>query len=268
MFGKRLTLICWLVTAHVISSPIGLAELDEDTIVGIWLFDEGKGETAKDISKNGNHAKLIGAKWTPDGKHGKAVEFDGTNYVRIGASKSTDDYRDGFTYCLWLKPLKEPANPHCRVIERNWHCPGIYIGKGNFFASILSGGGMQPAVDANRAGEYKVDKWTFIALTYDKKMLLLYVDDEVVAETKVGKPDLVKEHDGGAIRLASWKDSGWNFIGVIDEVGVLMRDYRRIRSKIFPLEVLNEPCLFLLSLNSRQPGHSLRHCPIISKHQE
>ena len=51
MFGKRLTLICWLVTVHVISSPIGLAELDEDTIVGIWLFDEGKGETAKDISK-------------------------------------------------------------------------------------------------------------------------------------------------------------------------------------------------------------------------
>ena len=51
-------------------------------------------------------------------------------------------------------------------------------------------------------------------------MLLLYIDDEVVAETKVGKPDLVKEHDGRAIRLASWKDPAWNFIGVIDEVGV------------------------------------------------
>jgi hypothetical protein len=30
----------------------------------------------------------------------------------------------------------------------------------------------------------------------------------------------MKDHDGGAIRLASWKDPGWNFKGVIDEVGV------------------------------------------------
>ena len=98
MFGKGLTLICWLVVMYLMCSPIGLAKLDEDAIVGIWLFDEGKGETAKDISKNGNHAKLIGAKWTPDGKHGKAVEFDGTNYVRIAASKSTDDYREGYLF--------------------------------------------------------------------------------------------------------------------------------------------------------------------------
>ena len=220
MFGKRLTLIYWSVVVHIICSPIGLAQLDEDTIVGIWLFDEGKGETAKDISKNGNHAKLIEAEWTQDGKHGKAVEFDGTNYVKIAASKSTDDYLDGFTYCLWLKPLSEPGGPHCRVMERNWHCPGIYIGAGTFFASILSGGAMQPAVDVNRGGEYEVGEWTFVALTYDKKLLLLYIDGEVVAETKVGKPDLMKDHDGGAIRLASWKDPGWNFKGVIDEVGV------------------------------------------------
>ena len=47
MFGKRLTLIYWLVVVHIICSPIGLAQLDEDTIVGIWLFDEGKGERQK-----------------------------------------------------------------------------------------------------------------------------------------------------------------------------------------------------------------------------
>ena len=60
MFGKRLTLIYWSVIVHIICSPIGLAQLDKDTIVGIWLFDEGKEETAKDISENGNHAKLVG----------------------------------------------------------------------------------------------------------------------------------------------------------------------------------------------------------------
>ena len=44
MFGKRLTLIYWSVIVHIICSPIGLAQLDKDTIVGIWLFDEGKGK--------------------------------------------------------------------------------------------------------------------------------------------------------------------------------------------------------------------------------
>lgn len=195
------------------------AKIDPGTTIGIWLFDEGKGEIAKDISKNGNHAKLVGAKWT-QGKHGKAVEFDGTNHVKIAASKSTDDYLNGFTYCLWIKPLSAAGNDHVRIIERNWHNPGIYIGPKNFFGSIVSGGALQPAVGQSRGGKPEVGKWTFIALTHDKNLLLLYVDNELVAKTKIGKPDLKNEHDGGSIWLASWKAPGWSFAGVIDEVGI------------------------------------------------
>ena len=162
------------------------AKIDPKNIVGIWFFDEGQGDTAKDISENGNHAKLVDAKWT-DGKRGKGVEFDGTNHVKIAASKSTDDYLDGFTYCLWMKSMRIHGNDHCRVIERNWHNPGIYIGSKDFFASIVSGGAMQPVVGQNRGG----------------------------------KPDLTNNADGGAIYLAQYKRAGWDYVGVIDEVGVL-----------------------------------------------
>ena len=220
MFGKRLTLIYWSVVVHIICSPIGLAQLDEDTIVGIWLFDEGKGETAKDISGNGNHAKLVGAEWTDDGQRGKGVEFNGTNHVKIAATKSTDDYLDGFTYCLWIKPMRIHDGDHSRVIERNWHNPGIYIGPKDFFGSIVSKGALQPAAGQNRGGKPEAGKWTFIALTHDNTLLRLYVDNELVAKTKIGKPDLKNEHDGGAIWLASWKAAGWSFAGVIDEVGI------------------------------------------------
>ena len=44
--------------------------------------------------------------------------------------------------------------------------------------------------------------------------------NELVAKTKIGKPDLNNEHDGGSIWLASWKAPGWSFAGVIDEVGI------------------------------------------------
>ena len=60
----------------------------------------------------------------------------------------------------------------------------------------------------------------FIALTLDQNQLLLYVDNEVVAKTKVGKPDLTNNADGGAIYLAQYKKAGWDYIGVIDEVGI------------------------------------------------
>ena len=212
-----------LCLSLIVTSPMlvmqSQAKIDPKNIVGIWFFDEGQGDTAEDISENGNHAKLVGAKWT-DGKRGKGVEFDGTNHVKIAASKSTDDYLDGFTYCLWIKPMRIHGNDHCRVIERNWHNPGIYIGSKDFFASIVSGGAMQPVVGQNRGGKPEVDKWMFIALTLDKNQLLLYVDNEVVAKTKVGKPDLTNNADGGAIYLAQYKRAGWDYVGVIDEVGV------------------------------------------------
>ena len=214
-----------VVTSTIVLLTMGIlvnssdAKVDPETTVGIWLFDEGKGDTAKDISKNGNHAKLVGAKWT-QGKHGKAVEFDGTNHVKIAASKSTDDYLDGFTYCLWIKPLGAAGKDHVRIIERNWHNPGIYIGPKDFFGSIVSKGALQPAVGQSRGGKPEAGKWTFIALTHDNTLLRLYVDNELVAKTKIGKPDLKNEHDGEAIWLASWKAAGWNFAGVIDEVGI------------------------------------------------
>ncbi len=55
------------------------AAFDADNIMGMWLFNEGNGDTAKDSSGNGNDGEIIGgAKWV-DGQFGKALEFDGTD---------------------------------------------------------------------------------------------------------------------------------------------------------------------------------------------
>ena len=56
---------------------IGHADLSLDKVLGIWLFDEGAGDTAKDSSGNGNDAKETskGPSWT-NGKFGKALKFE------------------------------------------------------------------------------------------------------------------------------------------------------------------------------------------------
>jgi len=55
------------------------AKIDPKTIGGMWLFDEGQGDIAKDSSGNGNNGKLKnGPKWVK-GKFDEALSFGGPN---------------------------------------------------------------------------------------------------------------------------------------------------------------------------------------------
>ncbi len=51
-------------------------------LVAQWDFDEGSGSTARDTSGNVNHGDINGAEWV-DGRVGKALEFDGVDYVEV-----------------------------------------------------------------------------------------------------------------------------------------------------------------------------------------
>lgn len=96
----RLTLICLsIIVISLLLAGQSNAKIDPKSIVGIWLFDEGKGKITEDLSGNGNDGEIVEAKWV-EGKGGKGLEFDGTNHVRIPASATTDDYLNGFTYLL------------------------------------------------------------------------------------------------------------------------------------------------------------------------
>ena len=78
------------------------AKLDIKTCVGMWLLDENKGDTATDLSGNKNDGTLKnGPKWAV-GKFGKALEFNGGNYVEVPASASFS-YDKGYTFALWFK---------------------------------------------------------------------------------------------------------------------------------------------------------------------
>lgn len=194
------------------------SKIDPESAMGIWLFDHGKGDTVKDTSGNGNDGKIVGAERV-EGKEGKGIEFDGSNHVGIPASKTTDDFLDGFTYLLWVKPLGNPSGPHVRLIERDWHNPNILIGPTDFYGSFLFKGGIDNS--QIRGGTWEMEEWSFVALTHDGKTLILYVDGEVVADLDVGKPDFTQNHDGGSIWLTRWKGgAGWDFKGLLDEVAI------------------------------------------------
>ena len=86
-----------------------VTEVDLSSAVGIWLFDEGTGDSTKDISSKGNHAKLTKApKWV-SGKFGKALSLDGKDdYVVVSPSKSLESSDEKYTGTAWVK-LDKPG---------------------------------------------------------------------------------------------------------------------------------------------------------------
>ena len=214
---NALTMIVVLLIAGVWiqESP---SKIDPESLMGMWLFDQGKGNKVVDTSGNGNDGEIVDAERV-DGKNGKGIEFDGTNHVVIRASRTVNDFLDGFTYLLWVKPLGNPSGPHIRLIERDWHNPNILIGPTDFYGSFIFNGGINSS--AVRGGTWEMDEWSFVALTHDGKTLTLYVDSEAVADLDVGKPDFTEQHDGGSIWLTRWKGAaGWDFTGVLDEIAI------------------------------------------------
>ncbi len=77
------------------------AEIDLETCIGAWLFDEGEGDVAGDSSGKGNDGDINGAEWA-EGKFGKALEFDGvSSRVDIPDSDSLNDV-DEITILAWV----------------------------------------------------------------------------------------------------------------------------------------------------------------------
>ena len=73
---KRLAFV--FASFMVIGLRLSDAAIDPQIIVGIWLFDEGKGDVAQDASPNGYDGQINGAKWDK-GQFNQALSFSKGN---------------------------------------------------------------------------------------------------------------------------------------------------------------------------------------------
>ena len=80
---RRMAMACVLA---LVFGAVALAG-GEGAIVAHYSFDEGSGDVLHDISGNGNHGKIQGAKFVKNGD-GYALQFDGVDdFVDFGESK-------------------------------------------------------------------------------------------------------------------------------------------------------------------------------------
>ena len=71
----------------------------DDSLVGAWLMDEGKGLFLRDHSIYGNHGTITGADWVADG-----LDFDGSSNDKIDCgSDDVLNITTNISIHLWLK---------------------------------------------------------------------------------------------------------------------------------------------------------------------
>ena len=200
-----------------------LAEIDPESITGMWLFDEGKGGTATDSSENGNDGEIHGAKWV-DGKFGKALEFDGaSNWVEVPHS-NTVSFKAGvsFTITCYFKGTRVAG----ALVGKNYEDTSqvlpwylLWNGGADNKVTLYLRDGASASFRANGTTEIGDDKWHFVVgrADADAGKASIWIDGKMEAEADFNTKDGYGTGDG-VFHVGRHYDRYTE--GIIDEVAL------------------------------------------------
>jgi hypothetical protein len=208
-----------------------LLNFEKDTLV----IENGKLVKVKDLSDNGNDGlvntqggkkagnpgiKPSGPPEPVEGKFGDALYFDGTNYLEVVDSK-TLDISDQITMEAWVKPEVPVVSGDAMSVTTK--DVGYYMqvrnGKiGNYFYDVNP-----PGYHLSKK-DIKIGDWTHIAITYDGKEKVFYINGEEDSRVKAtGGIRMNDESLGIAAEVrvpARGTPNQRYYKGVIDEVRI------------------------------------------------
>lgn len=197
----------------------GYAKINLENCVGMWLFDEGKGNAVKDSIGKCKDGKVNGAEWA-DGKVGKALKFNGKdNFVEVPDIPDLNPKKAMSMGC-WVY-LTGNAGQHRDIIskdgenaERQYLLTSSDVNK--FRAHIWSADGVAHYFDGKTTVE--LEKWYHVVQTYDGNVLILYVDGKEDGNVSFSNDIIVTAQPvrfGGGANAGA---AGYYTPGTIDEI--------------------------------------------------
>jgi glucose/arabinose dehydrogenase/PKD repeat protein len=142
-------------------------------------LDEGIGSTVRDVSGNVNDGTISGAAWTPAGKYGPGLTFDGVDDWVTVADADSLDIGGPLTLEAWVKPRVQGIWDNVLVKE----APASLA-----YALYATGDAGAPRPNAAvgvselfAPGVLPTGAWTHLAATYDGSAIRIYVDGVLVA---------------------------------------------------------------------------------------
>lgn len=215
----RLTLGCIsLLAIWLILTGFSVAKINPDDIIGMWTFDEGKGDKAEDTSGKKNNGDIVGPKWV-DGKFGKCLEFDGKDdYVNCGNDVSLDPPHITMIMWVWFDHI-----PYVHDIALNKEGKYRLIGGevDNTHVSVRYATKNTAWGPGTVAGKTLLEakRWYHAAGSYDGEKWRIFLDGKLDGDKKE-TGDLVSNANNVYIGMYQ-PPNGWPFTGYIDEVVLL-----------------------------------------------
>ncbi len=165
---------------------------------GHWAFDEGSGDAARN-SAGGNPGKVPAGLKRVDGRMGKALLFNGKDFVVVKHYADLNAPR--YTFAAWTK-LKATGEHHYIVWKGGPEFPEAKNARRYDLWTDLDGT-VNGIVHDEKEGEERLsggpgvadDKWHHVALSYDGAELKLYIDGKAEGGAKPAAPLAKNDHD-------------------------------------------------------------------------
>jgi len=193
------------------------SNIDGDSIVAIWLFDEGNGKVAHDSSENGNDAEFRGnPKWV-NGTFGKALWFNGsTDYVAAPDSDNLDINGDKLSIVAWINGEGWPAANHVVRKVADQGTASIYVLRVQPETVRVYMNTNEGERIINGATVLSTNKWIHLAMVYNGKEVQIYVNGKLDGSAPA-TGDVIQSNN--ELRIGRGEPAGY-FHGTIDEVAI------------------------------------------------
>ena len=231
----RFALLISLLLIATVS--VNAQEFVTDGLKAFYTLDDADidGVTVKDVSGNGNDAKIIGKLKSVGGQLDEALEFDrGPNYVEIPAMGAWEQV----SIDCWAYSVDLALDYQGIVSTWQWTAGKVHFKFQGGQIQVHKNDGVKITFNA------EIDTWYHIIYTTDTKEneLKLYVDGELAAEGAAGatlenmdERRIGSEHDGRFLngmmddvriydRVLSEKEVEQNFNVTSNEMAVSLKD--------------------------------------------
>ncbi|HIE25713.1 TPA: LamG domain-containing protein [Candidatus Poribacteria bacterium] len=235
---------CTLIVLSL-SLSIGYAAQDKD-LVGVWLFDEGKGNIVADSSEMGNDGETEGdPKWVA-GKFGQGMEFDGVDDMVVIPDSDTLEFDEDFTLAVWINTKATPPSPpsiitkgyHDTSNTRPWYL--LYYRPAGTITMYLRNLANQNSV-ADGTTAINDGKWHHVVGMKAGDEVKVYIDGKEDASVPLGGKDKYGKSDYPLVFMRHYD----RFLaGVIDEVAIFKRALKEAE-----IEQLMEGVSSMLAVN-------------------
>lgn len=191
-------------------------------IVGAWLFEEGKGDVAKDSSGKNHDGVITNGVWDK-GIKGGGLRFGPTSKMEVPDHKDFH-FTKKLTITIWanIEDLPKdhvgiPGKGHDQPIGSFVFHPTKLSAKQYELRFYVSFGNQWPM--AKSSSPINFGEWHHLAGTFDGNAISVYVDGNLA-----GKADAKGElniSEGAPLKFTNDCCGGRNLVGVLDEIYIL-----------------------------------------------